>query len=45
VLGGEPMATIFAPDMDWDAAFRDVATADVAEACCYRQAHADRPPQ
>ena len=32
VLGGEPMATIFAPDMDWDAAFRDVATAEVAEA-------------
>jgi len=27
VLGGEPMATIFAPDMDWEAAFRDVATA------------------
>ena len=32
VLGGEPMATIFGPDMDWEAAFRDVATADVAEA-------------
>jgi hypothetical protein len=32
VLGGEEMATIFAPDMDWEAAFRDVATADVAEA-------------
>ena len=32
VLGGEPMATIFAPDMDWEASFRDVATADVAEA-------------
>ena len=27
VLGGEPMATIFAPDMDWEAAFRDVPTA------------------
>jgi uncharacterized damage-inducible protein DinB len=32
VLGGEPMATIFAPDMDWEAAFRDVATAGPAEA-------------
>jgi uncharacterized damage-inducible protein DinB len=32
VLGGEPMALIFAPDMDWEAAFRDVATADVDEA-------------
>ena len=32
VLGGEEMATIFAPDMDWEAAFGDVATADVAEA-------------
>ena len=28
VLGGEEMATIFAPDMDWEAAFGDVATAD-----------------
>jgi hypothetical protein len=26
------MATIFAPDMDWEAAFRDVAAADVPEA-------------
>jgi uncharacterized damage-inducible protein DinB len=32
VLGGEEMATIFAPDMDWEASFRDVAAADVAEA-------------
>ena len=32
VLGGEEMATIFAPGMDWEASFRDVATADVAEA-------------
>jgi hypothetical protein len=32
VLGGEPMATIFAPDMDFEAAFGDVATADVDEA-------------
>lgn len=32
VLGGEEMATVFAPDMDWEAAFRDVATANVPEA-------------
>jgi hypothetical protein len=32
VLGGEPMATIFAPAMDWEASFRDVDTADTAEA-------------
>ena len=32
VLGGEEMAGIFSPDLDWEAAFRDVATADVAEA-------------
>jgi hypothetical protein len=32
VLGGEQMATIFASDMEWEAAFRDVASADVAEA-------------
>jgi hypothetical protein len=32
VLGGEPMATIFAPDMDWEVAFSDVLSADVAEA-------------
>jgi Protein of unknown function (DUF664) len=32
VLGGEPMATIFAPDMDFEAAFRDVAAAEVTEA-------------
>ncbi len=31
VLGGEPMATIFAPGMDWEVAFSDVLTADVAE--------------
>ena len=41
VLGGEPMATIFAPDMDWDAAFRDVATAEVAEAFRIWQAECD----
>ena len=41
VLGGEPMATIFAPDLDWEAAFRDVATADVAEAFRVWQAECD----
>jgi hypothetical protein len=28
VLGGEPMATMFGAAMDWEAAFRDVATAE-----------------
>ena len=32
LLSGEEMSMIFAPDMDWDAAFRDVASASVAEA-------------
>ena len=32
VLGGEEMAGIFAPGLDWEVAFNDVATADVAEA-------------
>ncbi len=32
VLSGEEMRLIFSPDMDWEAAFRDVDTADVAEA-------------
>jgi Protein of unknown function (DUF664) len=32
VLGGEEMAGIFAPGLEWEAAFRDVASADVAEA-------------
>jgi hypothetical protein len=41
VLGGEPMATIFAPGMDWEASFRDVATADVAEAFGLWQAECD----
>src|ERR1700733_14818670 len=31
VLGGEAMAGIFAPGLDPEAAFRDVATSDVAE--------------
>jgi uncharacterized damage-inducible protein DinB len=41
VLGGEEMATIFAPDMDWEASFRDAATADVAEAFRLWQAECD----
>jgi uncharacterized damage-inducible protein DinB len=32
VLGAQEMATIFAPDMDWEAAFRDVDTASVSGA-------------
>jgi uncharacterized damage-inducible protein DinB len=32
VLGGEEMSGIFSPNLDWEASFRDVATADVAEA-------------
>jgi hypothetical protein len=32
VLAGEEMQTLFAPGMDWEAAFSEVATADVAEA-------------
>lgn len=32
VLGGEEMAGIFAPGLEWEAAFRDVASAGVAEA-------------
>jgi uncharacterized damage-inducible protein DinB len=41
VLGGEEMRTIFAPDMDWEAAFSDVATADVAEAFSAWRAECD----
>jgi uncharacterized damage-inducible protein DinB len=32
VLGGEGMAGIFTSDLDWEVAFSDAATADVAEA-------------
>ncbi len=32
VLGGEQMSAIFAPGMDWEASFRDVAMAGAAEA-------------
>ena len=41
VLGGEEMRTIFAPDMDWEASFRDVDTADVKEAFAAWQAECD----
>jgi len=41
VLGGEEMRAIFAPGMDWEAAFRDVATADVAEAFSTWRAECD----
>jgi Protein of unknown function (DUF664) len=32
VLGGEQMSGIFSADLDWEAAWRDAGTADVAEA-------------
>jgi len=32
VLGGEPMTLYFGSEMDWEASFREVPTADVAEA-------------
>ena len=32
VLGGEPMGSIFAPGLNWEAAFSEVAEADVAAA-------------
>ena len=38
VLAAEEMQAIFAPDMDWGAAFRDAATADVDEAFSVWQA-------
>jgi hypothetical protein len=41
VLAGEPMALIFDPDLDWEAAFRDVADADVAKAFALWQAECD----
>jgi uncharacterized damage-inducible protein DinB len=41
VLGGEAMASIFAPGLDWEVAFREVATADVAEAFRIWQAECD----
>jgi uncharacterized damage-inducible protein DinB len=41
VLGGEEMAGFSSPDLDWEVAFRDVATADVAEACRLWRAECD----
>lgn len=41
VLAAEEMRTIFAPDMDWEAAFRDAATADVGEALSTWRAECD----
>ena len=41
VLAAEEMQAIFAPDMDWEAAFRDAATADVDEAFSVWQAECD----
>ena len=41
VLAAEEMQTIFAPGMDWEAAFRDAATADVAEALSTWRAECD----
>src|SRR5580658_6116966 len=32
VLGGEPMTLYFGSEMDWEASFREVPTADVTEA-------------
>ena len=43
VLGGEPMSPIFAQDMDWEASFRDVDSADVKEAFAAWQADAPTP--
>jgi uncharacterized damage-inducible protein DinB len=41
VLAGEEMRTIYGADMDWEAAFRDVATADVADAFSTWRAECD----
>jgi hypothetical protein len=41
VLAGEEMRTIYGADMDWEAAFRDAATADVAEAFSTWRAECD----
>jgi hypothetical protein len=41
VLAAAEMRTIFGPDMDWEAAFRDVATADVTEAFSTWRAECD----
>jgi hypothetical protein len=41
VLSDEQMQTIYAPGMDWDAAFSDAATADVEEAFSTWRAECD----
>jgi hypothetical protein len=41
VLAAEEMQAIFAPDMNWEAAFRDAATADVGEAFSIWRAECD----
>ncbi len=41
VLVGEAMSPIWSPDIDWDAAFRDVATADVTQAWSAWQGECD----
>jgi len=41
VLAGEEMRLIYAPDMDWEGAFRDVATGDVGEAFSTWRAECD----
>jgi Protein of unknown function (DUF664) len=41
VLGGEEMQGIFAPGLDWEASFRDVGTADAAEAFSIWRAECD----
>jgi hypothetical protein len=41
VLEGEEMRLIYAPDLDWEGAFRDVATRDVSEAFSTWRAECD----
>jgi hypothetical protein len=41
VLAGEEMRLIYAPDMDWEGAFRDAATGDVSEAFSTWRAECD----
>jgi uncharacterized damage-inducible protein DinB len=41
VLAAEKMQTIYGPDMDWEAAFRDAGAADVSEAFSTWRAECD----
>jgi Protein of unknown function (DUF664) len=41
VLAAEKMQTIYGPDMDWEAAFRDAGTADAGEAFSTWRAECD----